>query len=119
VSLRDLDRLMKLAIENEWSAEGRPEWLARNRDRFSEAFLVVFGVEAPSVYRCVTSVILDDRSGWNSTLDVAFAEYNRLPDLGSTSVTVLAHRYLSGLPQIELDQGQQEAWRRLGYPKLD
>jgi hypothetical protein len=114
LSVQDLDRLMGLAAEQPWSAVGRPSWFRRERNNIQELMLVVLNVEDPSVYRCMVTAILKDRSGCRFTLDVGFSEFNRLPDITFEILVTLAHRYLAGFPLLKLDPDQEETWRRSG-----
>lgn len=106
----DLDRLMRKARANDWSAEGRPEWFRQQRGQFKEATLVVFGNEGRSVYRCIATVVLRDGSGGRFTLDVALADYGRLKDLDERETVIMAHRYLATFPPVRLDDAQAETW---------
>ncbi|GAA4503407.1 hypothetical protein GCM10023191_056290 [Actinoallomurus oryzae] len=116
-STPELERLMAAAGENGWSAVGRPAWLRAHRDRIRSLFLVVFGVEEHTVYRCLVTAVLDDGSGGGFTLDMSFDDFNGLPDVTPKELTRLAHLYLARFPPVELDPAQQEAWERLEHPE--
>lgn len=112
-----LNRLMCKAAAVGWSAEGRPEWFRQHRDQFRAATLVVFGSEAPSVLRCIATVILADGSGGRFTLDVSESDLNALEDLDDRAVVVLAHRYLATFPPLDLDDGQAATWDQSVWKK--
>jgi hypothetical protein len=107
LSVSDLERLQAAAAVNPWSAVGRPAWVREHRDRIRQMMLNVVAVELPSVYRCLVTIILDDESGGRFTLDVAFDEFNGLPDVTLKTLVELAHRYLLSYPYLELDPDQQ------------
>ncbi len=114
MSVQDLERLQGTAAANpNWSATGRPAWLREHKDRISQVMLVVFAIEHPSVYRCLVTAILDDGSGGQFTLEVAFADFNSLPDISAKTLVTLAHRYLLNFPHLDLDPEQKAAWKRL------
>ncbi|WP_157746601.1 hypothetical protein [Micromonospora inositola] len=111
--MQELERLTALATANpKWSANGRPEWLQKQRNQIKTLVLTVFGSEGRSVYRCLVMAILDDKSKCNFTLDVSVDDFDRLPDAPLEEVVALAHRYLAGFPPLELDPAQKESWRR-------
>jgi len=113
LSVADLERLQATAAANPWSAVGRPTWVREHKDRIRQVMLRVFVVEHPSVYRCLVTVILDDESGGEFTLEVAFQDFNRLPDITRKMLVELAHRRLLSYPDIKLDSDQEETWRLL------
>lgn len=106
----ELDGLMAKAASAGWSAEGRPEWFQHHRDQFQAATLVVFGAESPSVWRCIATVILADRTGGRFTLDVAKSDLEALADMDHEAVVVLAHRYIATFPPLDLDENQAATW---------
>jgi hypothetical protein len=113
ISVRELERLTVAASVNpKWSAEGRPEWLQKQRSHINTLMLTVFGMEGKSVYRCLVMAILDDKSKCSFTLDVSADEFDRLPDVSLEDAVSLAHRYLVGFPPLELDPAQKETWRQ-------
>jgi len=71
--------------------------------------LNVVALELPSVYRCLVTVILDDESGGRFTLDVAFDDFNHLPDVTLKTLVELAHRYLLSYPYLDLDPDQAKS----------
>lgn len=110
LTLNDLERLQAIAAAKPWSAIGRPRWVREHRDRIREVMLRVFVPEHPSVYRCYVTAILDDGSGGEFTLDVAFEEFDRLPDISLKRLVELAHGRLLLYPDIKLDPDQEETW---------
>lgn len=108
----ELERLMRMAAANEWSAEGRPDWFRQHRGEFKAAALVVFGREEGSAYRCIVTVVLRDGSGGRFTLDVAMRDYDALEDLDDQGTVVMAHRYLATFPAVDLDDAQAKTWDR-------
>lgn len=106
----DLDRLMSRAAARGWSADGRPEWFSQHRGQFRSALLVIFGPEAPEVWRCIATVALADGSGGRFTLDVSYSDLDALDDLDDRSLVILAHRYLATLPPLDLDDAQAATW---------
>lgn len=113
MSPEDVERLMNRAEERGWSAVGVPDWFRRGKDNIHHVMLVVFGVEERSVYRCVATAILNDRSGHSFTLDVAIGDFNGFPNITTERLVELAHLYLAGFPMLPLDPDQEEAWKRL------
>jgi len=112
-SVEDLERLQAIAAANpEWSATGRPAWVRDHREQIERVMLVVFVVEHEFVYRCLVTVVLKDGSGGQFTLEVSFADFNRLPDVDASTLVTLAHRYLLTFPQVDLDPEQEAAWNR-------
>lgn len=109
----DLERLTAVAAKNPWSAVGRPEWFAGVRDNIRDVMLVILGVEHPSVYRCIVTVILKDGSGGRFTLDVSFADFHSLPDISFKGLVLLSHQYLVSFSALKLDPSQEESWKRL------
>jgi len=109
----DLERLQATAAANPWSAVGRPTWVRERKDRIRQVMLRVFVVEHPSVYRCLVTAILDDESGGEFTLEVAFEDFNQLPDITGKMLVELAHRRLLSYPDIKLDPDQEQTWRLL------
>lgn len=107
----DLDRLMRKASANGWSAEGRPEWFREHRDHFKEATLVILGREGFSAYRCIATVMLREGSGGRFTLDVEATDYDGLEDLDEQSTVIMAHRYLATFPAVDLDDTQAKTWK--------
>jgi hypothetical protein len=105
-----LDRLMRKASANDWSAEGRPQWFREHRGQFKEATLVVFGHEGSSLYRCIATVLLRDGSGGRFTLDVEVADYDGLKDVDERTTVIMAHRYLATFPPVNLDDAQAKTW---------
>jgi hypothetical protein len=103
----DLERLQSAAAANPWSAVGRPAWVRQHRDQIRHVMLNVVAVELPSVCRCLATVILDGESGGRFTLDVAFEDFNGLPDLTLKTLVELAHRYLLSYPYLDLDPDQE------------
>lgn len=103
----DLERLQANAAANPWSAVGRPSWVREHRDQIRHVMLNVVAVELPSVYRCLATVILDGDSGGRFTLDVAFDDFNGLPDVDLKTLVELAHQFLLSYPYLELDPDQQ------------
>jgi hypothetical protein len=110
LSQSSLNRLMRKASINGWSAEGRPEWFRQQRSQFREATLIVFGCEERNVYRCIATVVLSDGSGGRFTLDVSISDYNALENLTDRALVIMAHRYLGTFPAIDLDEAQAETW---------
>ena len=107
--MNDLERLQAAAHSNPWSAVGRPAWFREHKDRIAHVMLNVVALELPSVYRCPVTVIPDDESGGQFTLDVAFDDFNRLPDITLKTLVELAHRYLLSYPYLDLDPDQAES----------
>jgi hypothetical protein len=100
-SAAELEHLMTKAADNHWSANGRPAWFAEHRAEFAEAFVVVFGPEgAKGVYRCVTTVLLEDKTGGFFSLDMWKKDFDALNDLGRTATVLAAHRFLMTFPHI-------------------
>jgi hypothetical protein len=90
-----LERLTVAASANpKWSANGRPEWLQKQRTHIKTLMLTVIGTEGRSAYRCLVMAILDDKSKCSFTLDVSVDDFDRLPDVPPEDVVSLAHRYL-------------------------
>ena len=113
VSAEGLERLMATAAMNPWSAVGRPDWFARVRDNVRNIMLVILGVEHSSVYRCIATVVLKDSSGGRFTLDVAFTDFDALPEAAFRDLVSFSHQYLVGFPYLKLDPSQEESSRRL------
>lgn len=113
LSAADLRRLTNTAEESGWSAVGRPVWLQEHLEEIHSIWLVVFGAEGPSTYRCIVAVSLNDGSRSSFTLDVSAATFNALTDVSRETLTTLAHRYLEEFPPLDLDADQDEAWRML------
>ncbi|TDB84281.1 hypothetical protein [Actinomadura sp. 7K534] len=68
------------------------------------------GTEGRSVYRCLIIAVLEDKSQCNFTLDVSVEDFNGLTDASVKEVVTLAHRYLLGVPPLDLDPAQKESW---------
>jgi hypothetical protein len=111
LSLERLEALMSTAERQPWSATGRPEWVSERRPDLSHAILVVFGVESPSVYRCLAVVFTITGDGWAFTLDVSFNSFDSLPDISRSELTRLTQSLLYRFPMVPLDQGQEESWQ--------
>ncbi|MEU8804884.1 hypothetical protein [Spirillospora sp. NPDC048819] len=112
LTVLDLERLTTLASANpKWSAEGRPEWLREQGGNITTLMATVIGTEGRSVYRCLIVAVLADKSKCNFTLDVSIEDFNRLPDVPLKEVVTLAHKYLLGVPPLDLDPAQKESWR--------
>ncbi|WP_327580898.1 hypothetical protein OHA25_33430 [Nonomuraea sp. NBC_00507] len=113
LTVESLGALVATAQRHQWSAEGRPEWLRAHRDRLRQLFLVIFGKEDASVYRCIVAVILNDDSEHSFTLDVAADDFDALPDLGYDALVTLGHSYIARFEHVPLDPSQEAAWRSL------
>ena len=117
LSVTELEHLQVVAAANpQWSAVGRPRWIREHRDRIRHVMLTVTDVEHPSVYRCMVTAILDDRSGGRFTLEVAFEDFNHLPDVSPKQLVTLAHEHLVSFPFLDLDPDQAETWTQMGGP---
>lgn len=110
MSAHDLDRLMNLASDRRWSADGRPQWWAQHRDQFRSGTLIIVGTESSDIYRCIATIELGDRSGGRFTLDVSVADFAKLKDLNHQVTVEFAHRYLATFPPVDLDERQAKTW---------
>ncbi|GAA2037592.1 hypothetical protein GCM10009839_43600 [Catenulispora yoronensis] len=109
----DLDRLTEAAVSNpRWSAEGRPDWLRRNRDEIKSIFMTIYGSEGRNVLRCLVMIKMNDDATWKFTLDLDRADFERLPDASPAQVVSLAHAHLYTYPSLDLDPEQQAGWDR-------
>jgi hypothetical protein len=61
LSTVELERLMQEAA-GRWSATGRPQWFRSEQNKILHVMMVITGVEHPSVYRCMVTVMLNDRT---------------------------------------------------------
>jgi hypothetical protein len=113
VSILELERLTAVATNNpKWSANGRPEWLRKERANIRNLMLTVFGTEGRSVYRCLVLASLADESKCSFTLDVSTSDFDRLPDISFSDVVSLAHKYLASYPPLKLDPDQKASWHQ-------
>jgi hypothetical protein len=113
----ELDRLMSKASQSGWSANGRPGWFDQHRSKFKAGMLVILGTEGEGVWRCITTVVLSDKSGGRFTLDVSRPDFEALKDLDYQAVVALAHRYLATFPPVDLDSDQASTWDQSVWKK--
>jgi hypothetical protein len=110
VSVAELASLTASAASEGWSASGRPSWLEANAEQLRWAFLTVFAIESPGVFRCFVTPEQFDGSLAVFTLDVAIKHFNRLPALSDLEAVELLHRLLTSQPVIPLDAQQRDSW---------
>jgi hypothetical protein len=110
VSVAELASLTAAAASARWSASGRPTWLAANAERLRWAFLTVFAVESPGVFRCFVTPQTFDDSLAVFTLDVGIDRFDRLQTVTDLEAVELLHRLLAAQPVIPLDPEQRETW---------
>jgi hypothetical protein len=103
VPIERLQTLMGQARDRSWSATGRPDWVSQRRDSLSHALLVVFGVESPSVYRCLAITYTTPGEAWTFTLDVSFQAFDSLEDISPEEQVRLLHSMLYRYPMLPLD----------------
>lgn len=104
VTIDEIQALSLRARQANWSAQGRPAWLAQHSDDVRAATLRVFGRESEGVLRCIVALLMESGELRWFTIDVAQVELRALPVLNRRQLTELTLKLLEHATHVPVDE---------------